>query len=269
MTLLAAPPHVVGTINPNGLAGLVCLPATDRHVDIVEARFDLALPDVVNGKASAPPIPPPLRRDQASLLAPIFAPFLASCARLEQTGMPVLATIRLIPDGGRWVEDVTRLPWFDQALAVVSWVDIEIESALAGEIVRLARARGKRVIISHHDFAGTPDLAVLTALTDRARAAGADIVKVATAVDSLEAHDRLIDLLRAQRASPGAPLAVIGMGPIGTSLRTYLPSVGSSLTYGYLDSVAAPGQIDARDLVRRLIVDCPAYADRRRGQGRL
>ena len=42
----------------------------------------------------------------------------------------------------------------------------------------MARARGKRVIISHHDFAGTPDLAVLTALTDRARAAGADIVKV-------------------------------------------------------------------------------------------
>lgn len=244
MTLLAAPPSVVGTINPNGLAALARLSTDERQVDIVEARFDLALPDI----------------------ALVFAPSLTSCAELEQTGTPVLATIRLIPDGGRWAEDVTRLPWFDQALAVVSWVDIEIESAIAPDVVRLARARGKRVIISHHDFAGTPDLAVLSALTDRARAAGADIVKVATAVDSLEAHDRLIDLLRAQRASPGASLAVIGMGPMGTSLRTYLPSVGSSLTYGYLDTVAAPGQIHARDLVRRLIADCPVYAHHRRGK---
>ena len=225
MTLLAAPPTVVGTINPNGLAALARLSANDRQVDLVEARFDLALPS-----ALSPPSAPPPPADPVSFLALAFPSFLASCAQLERTGTPVLATIRLIPDGGRWVEDAGRLPLLDEALAVVSWVDIEVESAIAADVVRLAHARGKRVIISHHDFAGTPALPVLGALIDRARVAGADIVKVATAVDSLEAHDRLIDLLRAQRAAPGAALAAIGMGPVGTSLRTYLPSVGSSLT---------------------------------------
>ena len=49
-----------------------------------------------------------------------------------------------------------------------------------------------------------------------------------------------------------------------TSLRTYLPCVGSRLTYGFLDEAAAPGQIAAPDLVARLVTDCPAYAARRR-----
>jgi 3-dehydroquinate dehydratase len=71
--------------------------------------------------------------------------------------------------------------------------------------------------------------------------------------------------MRARRAEA---LAVIGMGAIGTPLRSYLPSVGSRLAYGYLDQAAAPGQIHAADLVQRLISDCPAYAEYRRSKAR-
>jgi hypothetical protein len=39
--------------------------------------------------------------------------------------------------------------------------------------------------------------------------------------------------------------------------------VGSRLTYGFLDEVAAPGQLHAAELVARLITDCPAYAEAR------
>lgn len=253
MTLLAVPPLVVGTISPHGLVGVAARAVRDRVVDMVEARLDLALP-------------PPAGEAQA---LPDLTPFFPVCAQLERTGTPVLATIRLVADGGRWTEDASRLPWFEQALGVASWVDIEIESAIAPEIVRRAHERGRRVIVSHHDFVGTPTVDALGALITRARRLNADIVKVATTVDSLEAHDRLIDLLRRERSSTDAPVALVGMGPVGTPLRTYLPSVGSRLTYGYLDSVAAPGQIHAADLVSRLIADCPVYADSRRRQGRL
>ncbi|MBC8134070.1 MAG: type I 3-dehydroquinate dehydratase [Deltaproteobacteria bacterium] len=268
MTLLADPPLVVGTISPAGLAALAAQPAAQRVVDIVEARLDLAIAPESAGTTPSNPLPD-------------LRPFFATLAQLEQTGTPVLATIRLIADGGRWTEDRGRLPWFDQLLSVVSWVDVEVDSAIAGDVARLARARGRRVIISHHDFTGTPDAAALDALVERARkiggsgSGGGDIVKIATAITSLDDHDQLIDLLRRQRTRSGVPpsapasVALIGMGALGTPLRSFLPSVGSRLTYGYLDAIVAPGQIHAHQLVQRLVADCPAYADWRRRQGLL
>ena len=247
MTLLQQTPLVVGTIRPEGLAALFALPRVKRWPDIIEARLDLAV-DSAN-----PTILPDLR------------PFLATCGQLEASGSTVLGTIRLVADGGRWLDDVQRLPWFDQALAVASWVDIELESAIAAEVVTRAHARGRQVIVSHHDFARTPDVETLSAVVDRCRALGGDIVKIATLVETLEDHARLIDLLRGR---VGEPLAVIGMGPIGTPLRSYLPSIGSRLAYGYLDQVAAPGQIHAGELVQRLVSDCPLYAEHRRSKAR-
>ena len=243
MALLRQPPLVVGTIRPEGLAALAALPRIKRLPDIIEARLDLA----VDG--AHPTVLPDLR------------PFLATCQRLQETGSPVLCTIRLVPDGGRWTEDAQRLAWFDEALATAAWVDIELESAIAADVVTLAHARGRQAIVSHHDFARTPTAKELNAIVDRSRVLGADIVKIATLVESIEDHARLIDLVRGR---PDEPLAVIGMGPVGTPLRSYLPSIGSRLAYGYLDQVAAPGQIHAGDLVQRLLSDCPAYAEYRR-----
>jgi 3-dehydroquinate dehydratase-1 len=243
MALLRQPPLVVGTIRPEGLTALAALPRIKRLPDIIEARLDLAVTE------AHPTVLPDLRA------------FLATCQRLQETGSPVLCTIRLVPDGGRWTEDSQRMPWFEQAVAVAAWVDIEVGSAIAADVVGLAHARGRQVVVSHHDFARTPTAEGLEAIVDRCRTLGADIVKVATLVESLEDHHRLIDLVRARRDDA---LAVIGMGPVGTPLRSYLPSIGSRLTYGYLDQVAAPGQIHAGDLVQRLVNDCPAYAAHRR-----
>jgi 3-dehydroquinate dehydratase-1 len=174
----------------------------------------------------------------------------------------VLATIRLVADGGRWNEDAPRLPLFEAALADgrCTWLDVEVESAIAAEVVERARRLGRRVIVSHHDFSGTPPLDALEAIVSRARAFHADVIKLATRVDDLEGHDRLIELVRGHR---GERLAVIGMGAIGRPLRSYLPTVGSRLTYGFVDAVAAPGQVHVRELVSRLVADCPAYAAHR------
>lgn len=242
------PPLVVGTVRPDGLARLASLPASERGADVIEARFDLALP------ASAP-APAPL---------PDLSPFFPACDALERTGSPVLGTIRLVADGGRWPDDAGRLSWFERIVAVVSSVDVEVESAIAPAVVAAARERQRQVIVSHHDFAGTPALDVLEAIVSRAVALGADIVKLATMVRGPDDHDLLLELLRRHRAglSSSAPpaLALVGMGPNGTALRAYLPCVGSRLTYGFLDQTAAPGQLAAPELVRRLRTDCPAYS---------
>ena len=124
MVFLHQPPLVVGTIRPEGLAALGAVPRIKRLPDITEARLDLAV-DV-----SHPTVMPDLR------------PFLVACQRLQDTGSPVLCTIRLVPDGGRWTEDAGRMAWFDEALAVAAWVDIEVESAIAAEVATRAHALG-------------------------------------------------------------------------------------------------------------------------------
>jgi 3-dehydroquinate dehydratase I len=245
-------PLVVGTVRPDGLARLCALPARQRGADLIEARFDLAMP--------APP-PGEDARERSPGVPPDLAVYFPLCRQLEQSGSPVLGTIRLMADGGRWPVDAARLPWFERALDVVSWVDVEVESPIAAEVVAAARTRHRRIIVSHHDFSGTPDAARLDALVERAARLGPDVIKVATLIQSTADHDVLIDLLRRQRQSAGPPLALIGMGPLGTALRSYLPCVGPRLTYGYLDETAAPGQLPAPELMRRLRADCPAYSD--------
>jgi 3-dehydroquinate dehydratase-1 len=248
MTSLVEPPLVVATVRPERLAALGALPRDERAPDIIEARLDLAA-------AGEPAMLPDLR------------PFFSPCRQIEESGSPVLATIRLVADGGRWTVDAERLPWFDEALTVASWVDIEVDSKIAADVINRAHARGRRAIVSHHDFAGTPEIGTLNEIIGRARALGADIVKIATLVETLDDHDRLVGLLREQRSASAPDLALVGMGPVGTPLRSYLPCVGSRLTYGYLDQIAAPGQIHAWDLCQRLIIDCPVYAEYRLRQG--
>jgi 3-dehydroquinate dehydratase-1 len=252
MTLLTESPLVVGTVTPAGLDALASLPAAARVADIIEARLDLAMAETTPGGDPTPL--PDVRR------------FMPLCRRLGETGTPVLATLRLVADGGRWTADAARLPLFDAALSDggCAWVDIEIESVIADHVIRLARRAGARVIVSHHDFGGTATADALEEIVDRARRLGADVVKLATHVDSLEAHDRLLELLRRHRHHA---LAVIGMGAVGRPLRTYLPAIGSRLTYGFVDASAAPGQVPVRELVSRLVADCTAYAAYREKQG--
>jgi len=251
MTLLSEAPLVVATVAPAGLAALAAAAPQARVADVIEARLDLALADA-RASAAPPPAPSPAE------LQAIFA----SCRMLEETGTPVLATIRLTADGGHWNEDASRLTLFQAMLATggCTWVDVEVESAIAADVVAEARRLGRKVIVSHHDFERTAEADELDAVITRARALHPDVVKIATRVDDLEGHDRLLDLLRRHR---GQALAVIGMGAIGRPLRSYLPAVGSRLTYGFVDAAAAPGQVHVSELVARLSADCPAYAARR------
>ena len=55
------------------------------------------------------------------------------------------------------------------------------------------------------------------------------------------------------------PLCVIGMGPLGTSTRVSFACSGSCLTYGYVDTPSAPGQLSAQELVAQLRKLFPAF----------
>jgi 3-dehydroquinate dehydratase-1 len=171
--------------------------------------------------------------------------------QLPALRIPLLITIRHPAEGG-----ANRLPLprrrelFSQFLPFARAIDIELRSAkaLAG-IIRDARARGVTVIISDHHFKHTPPPARLRHTIRRARAAGADICKIAARADTPADLEKLLALLSRKSA---LPLSVMAMGRFGKISRLLLAQSGSVLNYGYLDQPNASGQWEATLLKTRL-----------------
>ena len=230
-------PWLVGVVSaPASVASFAATEPASRLVDLLEVRVDL--------------LAEPARA--------AISGWAAAGAALEATGTPVLVTIRLAAEGGGWTRpDAERLALFREALAVCSWIDVEAASPLARDVTALARAHGATSVVSHHDFARTPPLAELERVLAACRAAGADVPKLATKVNTDEDRDALLALA----AVHAGQACVIGMGP--GELRVELPARGSRLAYGYVDAPTAPGQLSAAEMDARLRVASPAYAARR------
>jgi len=101
---------------------------------------------------------------------------------------------------------------------------------------------GVSVIRSFHDFEKTPSLEELDTRFQALHAQGADVVKIATKVQSLR---DIVTLLELQRRRDGRKQHVIlGMGPNAHLLRLLSP-LRNALTYTYLEEgqQSAPGQL--------------------------
>jgi len=190
--------------------------------------------------------------------------WIASAQSLEGEGIPVIATVRHRDEGGDWHgNEDERLSLYRTAMDCVSAVDVELNCAIAGEVIAAARARGKAVMVSYHDFQQTPSAAELDGIVGTGTAWGEVVVKVAVWVEDGAAVERLRGVL--QRAWP-VPVCLLGMGAQGEETRVSFALDGSCLTYGYLDAPAAPGQLHGHELVRRLREAMPAYDRDRRAR---
>jgi 3-dehydroquinate dehydratase-1 len=211
---------------------------SDRTFDLVEARVDLFAQQSLDGCGLA-------------------------CARLEASGTPIILTIRTAAQGGRYAgPDRERLSIFAAAIASgqTSWVDVENDATIVGEVAAAIAARkGAQLIVSHHDFARTPPLDALLAIVDRCHEIPGAIAKIATAVRGDADRDTLLGLLERRPDRT----CVIGMGA-SADLRIELAARGSLLAYGYLERATAPGQMSAAETDERMRAASPRYATRRR-----
>ncbi|HBA86190.1 MAG TPA: hypothetical protein DCZ95_19080 [Verrucomicrobia bacterium] len=168
------------------------------------------------------------------------------CCEVEKSGRPVLLTVRSKREGGAWAGTGRELiDFYRRLLPQVSAIDAEIRSKTFSDVVQAARGLGKTAVASFHDFERTPSLSRLKEMVKEGRKGGAHIVKVAAMIRKPSDAITLYELLR--EASAG-PLCVIGMGPAGLATRIGLPCAGSCLAYGFIDAIAAPGQLSCRDL---------------------
>lgn len=156
---------------------------------------------------------------------------------------PVIATCRPIWEGGHFDgSEEERRHILGRALALgAEWVDLEWR----GDFGAMINERGGRnIVLSMHDFEGTP-----VDLEERCRAmraTGAAMVKVAVQSGSGRDVVRLLDLGRAQR---GEPIVLVGMGPIGVPTRLLPSRFGSQWTYA--GEGVAPGQVNLADMIQR------------------
>jgi len=150
----------------------------------------------------------------------------SAAAALEGRRRPVIVTCRPTWEGGSFAgSEEERKRILAEALSLgAEYVDIEWR---AGFDDLIARTRGRRIVISSHDFDGLPiDLA---ARAHAMRSTGAEVVKIAAQMKSLSDCLPLL-ALGAQRSGTGAQV-LIGMGPYGAATRVLAGRFGSAWTY--------------------------------------
>lgn len=180
----------------------------------------------------------------------------ADAGKIERTlreikaiGKPVLLTIRSAKEGGKYpITDRKREALFKTLMPLADAVDIELSSSgILENVVNSAKSHKKKVIISYHNFKSTPGDRKLLELASDARAAGADIVKIAAYARGTEDLRRLAGFLIDFK-----DLIVIAMGGHGSASRVFFPMLGSLLTYGSITGQTAPGQMPLSEIKREL-----------------
>jgi len=166
---------------------------------------------------------------------------------------PVIATNRLAAEGGRWTgTEADRLDLLSQALNLgVTCLDLEL-AADPGFRREMAERRGSaKLILSWHDFTGTPDTARLETVLEEMLASEADVVKLVALANDPADNLRLLSLIPRARAQ-GKEIIAFCMGPLGKWSRVAAPLLGSWLTFAPFSKqgASAPGQLPVNDMKR-------------------
>ncbi|MFD9337670.1 type I 3-dehydroquinate dehydratase [Streptomyces sp. NPDC060028] len=177
--------------------------------------------------------------------------------------LPILATLRSTHEGGEWSgTEEERLDLFRAVAPEVQAVDIELSSrGILADVISAAHENDTLAIVSYHNFAFTPGTEELETVIAEAKNAGADVVKVSTMVTSDSDVKRLASLLL--KAGADTRLIVIAMGPIGAVSRVFFPALGSPITYSFIGSSSAPGQLDFSETFRLLRTFYPDFDQRK------
>ncbi|MFA5110309.1 MAG: type I 3-dehydroquinate dehydratase [Desulfobaccales bacterium] len=166
---------------------------------------------------------------------------------------PVIATNRLAAEGGRWQgAEADRRRRLEAALDLgVTCVDVELAADAAWRREIAARRGKTKLILSWHDFAGTPDQSHLDAVLAEMLAAEADILKLVTMAREPEDNLRVLGLIPPILAQ-GKDVIAFCMGPLGKWSRLVAPLLGSFLTFAPFSKsgASAPGQLTVNDVKR-------------------
>jgi 3-dehydroquinate dehydratase-1 len=166
---------------------------------------------------------------------------------------PVIATNRLPAEGGRFQgTEAERRRLLEQALSLgADFVDLELAADASFRRDLWERRGQAKIILSWHDFAGTPAPERLEAVLAEMLAADADVLKIVTLARQPADCLRVLALIPRVR-DRGREIIAFCMGPAGRWSRVVAPLLGSYLTFAPFSrkGASAPGQLTVNELKR-------------------
>ena len=156
---------------------------------------------------------------------------------VSESSLPAIVTCRAVSEGGRsTIDDDARLRLLAAATQFADYCDIE--AAHYEKALRFSPDTS-RLIVSHHDFSGTPS--DLDAIYEQITSLPAAVYKIVAGANTISDSLTIFKLLERAKIEK-RQLIALAMGNAGLLTRVLGPAFGSFLTYGTL----GPGKESAR-----------------------
>ncbi|WP_446898931.1 type I 3-dehydroquinate dehydratase [Clostridium sp. LBM24168] len=174
------------------------------------------------------------------------------------TDIPMIFTFRSVEEGGQTeVSKEFYMELNERILqtGLVDIIDIELfnnENNIR-KLIDIAHINSTFVIISNHDFKGTPSREDIISRLCREQNLGGDILKIAVMPNCTEDIITLLDASRIIKEKYArCPVITMSMGGKGVITRLSGEIFGSDVTFAAVREVSAPGQIYIED-IRKII----------------
>lgn len=176
------------------------------------------------------------------------------------TGVPLLFTRRSSREGGQpialtepQVVDLYKAVCEAQAADIVDW-EMAAQRDHVEAVREAARAAGVTLLLSFHDFGGTPALPQMLERFRQAQALGGDVGKLAVMPKTRADVLALLQATLQASQELAIPVAGMSMGALGAVTRLCGGEFGSALTFALGQAASAPGQMPVDDLRQALAV---------------
>ena len=174
---------------------------------------------------------------------------------LKAKPLPVVCVCKRPADKGKFkgsFEELSRV-LLEAIKFGANYVDIPLNmpEKLSKKVVQEARKKKCKVIVSYHDFEGTPDYPKLVKMTQKMTQKGANVVKLASMTRDLQDMVDIISLGKYLEGSNTRHI-LIAMGQKGILSRTLTPTLGGEMMFATLGKKGqtAPGQLSVKELKR-------------------
>ena len=168
--------------------------------------------------------------------------------------LPLIFTFRSAKEGGQKTINADQYIALNRAAAesgLIDIIDVELfnDEADVQALIAAAHARDVFVIVSNHDFYGTPAKEEIVARLRKAQELGGDLPKIA--VMPTHAGD-VLTLLEAtyimKEQYADRPIITMSMAGEGIISRLAGEVFGSAVTFGAAHKVSAPGQVPVMEM---------------------